>query len=160
LDSFGGEIVKQTPDFDKIQENMRAGSITGPGFLGHDERNLVDIISEDQAKVKELGLTNEIIANKLEMFMKQGERGFGSPVKVDDRFVVIVEESRGYIPCPFRHGHLSKKANINVRNIARKEEVDYSPISIHLIREHGFYQGKGSPYRLDPAKVAKILELI
>jgi hypothetical protein len=152
--------VKQTPDFDKIQENMRAGSITGPGFLGHDERNLVDIISEDQAKVKELGLTNEIIANKLEMFMKQGERGFGSPVKVDDRFVVIVEESRGYIPCPFRHGHLSKKANINVRNIARKEEVDYSPISIHLIREHGFYQGKGSPYRLDPAKVAKILELI
>ncbi|KUK79295.1 hypothetical protein V512_000845 [Mesotoga sp. Brook.08.105.5.1] len=152
--------MKQTPDFDKIQENMRAGSITGPGFLGHDERNLVDIISEDQAKVKELGLTNEIIANKLEMFMKQGERGFGSPVKVDDRFVVIVEESRGYIPCPFRHGHLSKKANINVRNIARKEEVDYSPISIHLIREHGFYQGKGSPYRLDPAKVAKILELI
>nr|WP_300980424.1 hypothetical protein [Mesotoga sp.] len=139
---------------------MRAGSITGPGFLGHDERNLVDIISEDQAKVKELGLTNEIIANKLEMFMKQGERGFGSPVKVDDRFVVIVEESRGYIPCPFRHGHLSKKANINVRNIARKEEVDYSPISIHLIREHGFYQGKGSPYRLDPAKVARILELI
>jgi len=160
LDSFGGEIVKQTPDFDKIQENMRAGSITGPGFLGHDERNLVDIISDDQAKVKELGLTNEIIANKLEMFMKQGERGFGSPVKVDDRFVVIVEESRGYIPCPFRHGHLSKKANINVRNIARKEEVDYSPISIHLIREHGFYQGKGSPYRLDPAKVARILELI
>ncbi|PNS42152.1 hypothetical protein [Mesotoga sp. B105.6.4] len=152
--------MKQTPDFDKIQENMRAGSITGPGFLGNDERNLVDIISEDQAKVKELGLTNEIIANKLEMFMKQGERGFGSPVKVDDRFVVIVEESRGYIPCPFRHGHLSKKANINVRNIARKEEVDYSPISIHLIREHGFYQGKGSPYRLDPAKVAKILELI
>lgn len=152
--------MKQTPDFDKIQENMRAGSITGPGFLGLDERNLVDIISEDQAKVKELGLTNEIIANKLEMFMKQGERGFGSPVKVDDRFVVIVEENRGYIPCPFRHGHLAKKANINVRNIARKEEVDYSPISIHLIREHGFYQGKGSPYRLDPAKVARILELI
>jgi len=152
--------LKQTPDFDKIQENMRAGSITGPGFLGDDDRNLVDIINEDEKKVKELGLTNEVIADKLEMLMKQGGRGFGSPVRVDDRFVVIVEESRGYIPCPFRHGHLSKKVNVNVRNIALKEEIDYSPISIHLIREHGFYQGKGSTYRLDPEMVAKILELI
>ncbi|HDP78821.1 MAG TPA: hypothetical protein ENN47_11735 [Mesotoga infera] len=152
--------MKQTPDFDRIQENMKAGSITGPGFLGDDERNLLDIISEDESKVKELGLTNELIADKLEMLMKQGERGFGSPVKVDDRFVVIVEESRGYIPCPFRHGHLSKKVNVNVRNIAMKKEIDYSPISIHLIREHGFYQGKGSTYRLDPEMVAKMLELI
>ncbi|MDD2334695.1 MAG: hypothetical protein PHD38_09855, partial [Mesotoga sp.] len=85
--------MKQTPDFDRIQENMRAGSITGPGFLGDDERNLLDIIREDESKVKELGLTNETIADKLEILMKQGERGFGSPVKVDDRFVVIVEES-------------------------------------------------------------------
>ena len=139
---------------------MRAGSITGPGFLGDDERNLLDIIREDESKVKELGLTNETIADKLEILMKQGERGFGSPVKVDDRFVVIVEESRGYIPGPFRHGHLSKKVNVNVRNIALKEEIDYSPISIHLIREHGFYQGKGSTYRLDPEMLARMLELI
>lgn len=152
--------MKQTPDFDRIQENMRAGSITGPGFLGDDERNLLDIIREDESKVKELGLTNETIADKLEILMKQGERGFGSPVKVDDRFVVIVEESRGYIPCPFRHGHLSKKVNVNVRNITLKEEIDYSPISIHLIREHGFYQGKGSTYRLDPEMLARMLELI
>ncbi|MBN2252447.1 MAG: hypothetical protein JW701_02025 [Kosmotogaceae bacterium] len=152
--------MKQTPDFDKIQQNMRAGNITGPGFLGDDERNLVDIICEDESKVKELALTNEIIADKLEMLMKQGEKGFGSPVKVDDRFVVIVEESRGYIPCPFRHGHLSRKVNVNVRNIVLKKEIDYSPISIHLIREHGFYQGKGSTYRLDPEMLAKMLELI
>jgi hypothetical protein len=152
--------MKQTPDLVKVQENMRAGQITGPGFLGNDERNLVDIISEDTLKVEELGLTNEIIACKLEMLMHQGEKGFGSPVNVDNTFIVIVEESRGYIPCPFRHGHLSKKVNINVRNLSTRKEIDYTPISIHLIREHGFYQGKGSIYRLDPVETAKLLELI
>jgi hypothetical protein len=44
--------------------------------------------------------------------------------------------------------------------MALKKEIDYTPISIHLIREHGFYQGKGSLYRLDPEEVAKFLELI
>ena len=123
-------------------------------------RNLIDIIREDEQKISELGLSNEIIADKLEMLMRQGEKGFGSPIIVDNRFVVIVDESRGYVPCPFRHGHLSKKVNVNVRSMALKKEIDYTPISIHLIREHGFYQGKGSLYRLDPEEVAKFLELI
>jgi len=152
--------MKQTPDLGKVQENMKAGQITGPGFLGSDERNLIDIIREDEQKISDLGLTNEIIADKLEMLMRQGEKGFGSPIVVDNRFVVIVDESRGYVPCPFRHGNLSKKVNVNVRSMALKKEIDYTPISIHLIREHGFYQGKGSLYRLDPEEVAKFLELI
>jgi len=120
--------MKQTPDLGKVQENMKAGQITGPGFLGSDERNLIDIIREDEQKISELGLSNEIIADKLEMLMRQGEKGFGSPIIVDNRFVVIVDESRGYVPCPFRHGHLSKKVNVNVRSMALKKEIDYTPI--------------------------------
>lgn len=152
--------MKQVPDLNKVQENMRAGQITGPGFLGSDPRNLVDIIGEDEVTVKELGLTNEKIANKLEMLMQQGAAAFGSPVNVDNRFVVMVEENRGYVPCPFRHGALSRKTNVNLRNLALKKEIEYTPVSIHLIREHGFYQGKGSPYRLDPKELAEFLELI
>ena len=39
--------MKQTPEYDKIQEQMRKGVITLDGFLGTDERKLVDIIASD-----------------------------------------------------------------------------------------------------------------
>ena len=32
-------------------------------------------------------------------------------------------------------------------------------ISAHLIGEHDFYQGRGCPYRLEPAKVARLFRL-
>jgi hypothetical protein len=30
---------------------------------------------------------------------------------------------------------------------------------IHLIDSHGFYEGKGSPFRLEPAALVEILDI-
>jgi len=46
-----------------------------------------------------------------------------------------------------------------LKKMASGENLVWSDLTIHLIEEHGFYQGKGSPYRLDPSEVKRILEL-
>ncbi|NQT54365.1 hypothetical protein HQ576_20070, partial [bacterium] len=33
----------------------------------------------------------------------------------------------------------------------------FTALSIHLIRAHGFYQGRGAPYRLEPTQLAELL---
>jgi hypothetical protein len=30
---------------------------------------------------------------------------------------------------------------------------------VHLIREHGFFEGRESPYRVDPGDLVRVLEL-
>jgi hypothetical protein len=44
-------MMKQTPEYDKIQQQMKKGVITLDGFLGDDTRNLVDIIASDSMTV-------------------------------------------------------------------------------------------------------------
>ena len=38
--------------------------------------------------------------------------------------------------------------------------VRFTPLSVHLIRAHGFYEGKGARYRLAPRTIAAMLRLI
>ncbi|MDI3516412.1 MAG: hypothetical protein PWP37_172 [Thermotogota bacterium] len=151
--------MKQTPDYDRVQERMKPGVITHFGFLGSDDRKLIDIILDDEITVRKLGLTHEKIADRLQYFYDKAKHAPGSWVVVDDSFSVFVDDTRGYLPCPFEHPGLFPKVNVTVVNRKTDEKITYSVLSIHLIREHGFYQGKGSPFRLEPRDIKRILEL-
>jgi len=48
---------------------------------------------------------------------------------------------------------------LTVINIKTNESITFGVLLPHLIRNHGFFQGKQSPFRLDPEKVVKVLEL-
>ena len=138
---------------------MKPGAITLYGFLGPDERNLIDILTEDDGTVKRLGLSHEHIAARMEELRGQGQEGLGEFIKVPPHFQVRVESVRGKLPSPFGGPGLHQKTNTIVRNEALDLEVVYSDLHIHLIRNHGFYQGKGSQFRLDPSELAKVLEI-
>ncbi|MFA7112829.1 MAG: hypothetical protein WC115_04745, partial [Sphaerochaeta sp.] len=64
--------MKQTPEFDKIQQQMKKGVITLDGFLGDDTRNLVDIIASDSMTVNRLNTTCKAIADRMEYFKNLG----------------------------------------------------------------------------------------
>ena len=51
--------MKQSPDLQKAQDSMKPGVITLYGFLGTDERNLIDILIDDNGVVKRLGADYE-----------------------------------------------------------------------------------------------------
>jgi len=151
--------MKQSPELSIAQTNMRPGVITLYGFLGPDDRNLIDMLIDDDGDVKRLGLTHEQIGRRMEELRNQGAKGLGEYIKVAPHFQVRVETVRGKLPCPFGEPGLHRKTNTQVLNEASGREVVYSDLQIHLIAEHGFYQGRKSRFRLNPADLAEVLEI-
>ena len=151
--------MKQTPQMQQIQEKMRPGVVTRDGFLGEDDRNLVDILIEDDAEVKRLGLTHQAIAQRMTELRDAGMRGLGEYIDVEPYFEVRVDSIRGKLPCPFGDPGIFPKTNISVRNKRLGEEILYTDLHIHMIWAHGFYEGRGATFRLPPARLAEILEV-
>lgn len=151
--------MKQSPQLKKIQENMRPGVLTLNGFLGTDTRDLVEILEEDDAEVRRLGTTHRDIAEAMRYFRDQGAKGLGDFISVAPHFEVKVDSVRGGIPSPFGDAGLIPKNNTTVRNKKLSRELVYTDVNIHLIGEHGFYEGHGSLFRLEPKDLVEILEI-
>lgn len=142
-----------------IQEKMKPGVITRDGFLGAEKRNLIDILIEDDETVKRMNLTHQIIANRMIELRDAGMQGLGDFISVEPHFEVRVDSVRGKLPCPFGDPGIFPKTNITVRNLKKNREILYTDLNIHLIYSHGFYEGRGSPFRLDPKDLVEILEV-
>jgi hypothetical protein len=151
--------MKQTEQMKEIQERMKPGVITRDGFVGPDERNLIDILVEDDAEVKRLGLTHEQVAARMQELRDAGREGLGDPVPVPPHYEISVDIARGKLPCPFGHRGLIRKSMILVKNLEKSREITFTDMNIHMIGEHGFYQGKGSSFRLEISDLADILDI-
>ncbi|MCK5809059.1 hypothetical protein KAH37_08760 [bacterium] len=151
--------MKQSPQLTEIQKNMRPGVITKDGLLGPDKRNLIDILIEDEAAVQRLNMTHQQIAEAMKQFRDNGKRGLGLFVEVDPHFEVKVEGVRGGLPSPFGEAGMVDKMNTIVKNLHLNRDIYFTDLHIHMIEHHGFYQGKGSLYRLEPKDIVDILEV-
>ena len=151
--------MKQTKVYAAIQAKMAPGVITRDGFLGEDRRNLVDILTADDGEARRLGYTHQDIARRMIELRDSGMQGLGEFIDVAPHFEVRVDSVRGKLPCPFGDPGIFPKTNITVRNLKLDREVLYTDLHIHMIGSHGFYEGKGSKFRLEPKTLAEILEI-
>jgi hypothetical protein len=151
--------MKQTPEYDAIQRQMAPGVITLDGFLGTDTRKLVDILNADDALVRQAEVTHQQIAQRMQYFRDAGLDGLGEFINVDDHFEVRVDSVRGKLPSPFGGPGMYEKVNTTVVNKQLGREVTYTDLHIHFVRDRGFYEGKGSPYRIEPDELIAVLEV-
>lgn len=151
--------MKQTPEYDAIQREMAPRVITLDGFLGTDTRKLIDIINADDAVVRRAEVTHEQIAERMQYFRDAGLDGLGEFMTIDQNFDVRVDSVRGKLPSPFGGPGMYQKVNTTVVNKPLGREVVYTDLHIHFVRDHGFYEGKGSPYRLEPEELIAVLEV-
>jgi hypothetical protein len=145
----------------KAEANAAAGVLTADGFLGRDTRALLRIIRDDTAEFAALGLDWNQVADKLDDLLHRGSEGLGEPITVDG-YLVRVAETRGMFPCPWEDG-LFRKRSATVQRLEGRSPVGpellYSDLSVHLLREHHFLQGKGSVFRLEPSLLRDVLGL-
>ncbi|MFW6181894.1 MAG: hypothetical protein ACOC8N_09105 [Spirochaetota bacterium] len=151
--------MKQTVLLRRIQEMMQPGVITRDGFLGTDRRNLVDILVEDDAEVRRMDLDHQAIARRMIELRDAGMRGLGDFITVDPHYEVRVDSARGKLPCPFGDPGVFPKTNTTVRNLNLGREIIYTDLSIHMILAHGFYEGKGAAFRVEPRDLVQILDI-
>ena len=149
--------MKESPVEKKIHNNLKAGVISIDGFLGNDKRHFHEIISEDRAVLIKLETTTEILADRMEHFTQTAFEHYDGPVIIEDHFEVDYRSYRGKMICPFAHSGLYRKGEIILHNKKNDIRINWTPLNIHMLREHGFLEGKGSKHRLEPEKLYKAL---
>ncbi len=148
--------MKKTPEIILAEKNMAPGVITAEGFLGDDDLSLSEIITRDECEMRALKMDFNKVADILEHLIREGEKGMGEPITVDDRWLVQILEAKGSLPCPFGHQGLYRKTAAEITCLKSRETLLVTELSLHLLREHHFMQGKGSPFRLEPGKLGVI----
>jgi len=128
-----------------IEEELRHGN-----YLRGDDRPLFRILEDDKAEVTRLGMDLDTITDKMRRLFEEGRKGFGDPVVVDEVYEVAVFEYRGIIVSPWLDHHAAPKAVVDTRNLKTGRRLRFSLLSLHLIRNYSFFQGKGSPFRINP----------
>ena len=150
--------MKKNPRHASERDMMAPGRLSRDGFLGNDERTLDDIIAADLAVLDAADLTAAEIADLLDELHEAADQALEMPRSLCGGAVTVQAlEVRGQISCPFACAFHTHKANIEVQAGAMR--LLLTPLSAHLIREHGFFQGKGSPFRLEPKLLVLLYRL-
>lgn len=144
--------MKENPIDSKVRQDMQER------FLGSDTRLIAQIIESDEAELREAGLGADELARAMRRLTEKGMESLGDEVQADG-FLVRVEEYMGQIGCPFKHAVREAKRNTTAVD-PRGRVMTWTDMSIHLIERHGFFQGEGSDYRLEPLELAEFLGLL
>ena len=150
--------MKQDPQEAKIVERMAAGVFCREGFLGDDLRPLGEILDADQSTLAGLGVTDAQLAERLGEVLLRAMSALGREAAIDDERSAVYFEAMGRIPCPFGDG-VYAKGEAQLTDAASGKGILFTPLSVHMIAEHGFYQGRGSRYRFEPEELAEALRV-
>ena len=139
----------------QIDDSMRAGALSLDGFLGSDTRTWDAICRQDDEAVTAAGTTHRDIAAALQRILDRVAGAYGTPIDITPKLRATFRESMGRIACPVGCG-IYPKGEVELACVTG-QRWRFTPLSVHLISEHGFYEGLGSPYRIEPAEIAEVL---
>ncbi|MBC8207422.1 MAG: hypothetical protein ISR85_03825 [Kiritimatiellales bacterium] len=149
--------MKENPADKLIRDRLEPGHISVEGFLGTDKRPIADIIAADTGAVEAEGLTVELLGDFLENLHQIADAGWEGRVPAYEGNVTVrADETLGQIPCPFACGSSCHKAEVVVKDPDGNDLLRFSPLDAHLISEHGFFEGNGSPHRIEPKQLIEL----
>jgi hypothetical protein len=158
LTELNGRTIEQ------LEKDMRPGAAgdvgSQKGFLGKDEK-LLDVLAEDNRYVvDELGLTHQELAKHLHALGEIGSRLKGEEFLYHGRrFRVEVRFFKGFQFSPF-HDDTKTSREAVVENLDNRKKIDFSLLVPHMIERYGFYEGKGTPYRIDPRAALEVIDFV
>jgi hypothetical protein len=149
--------MKRSPDMVRMESLLRASKLVADGFLGTDTRPVEDLIAADAAALEATGRTLAEVCARLREISDAARPGLETSVPVGKNLEARVVEARGRIPCPWAHAGRYFKTVTEARRTDTGRTARWSDLSVHMIEAHGFFQGRGSAFRLDPAELVSII---
>jgi hypothetical protein len=151
-----------------LEADMQPGATSNvgsnAGFLGRDEQ-LLNVLAADNAYVvDELGLTHQELAHHLHAMgaVARWQRSYNLrdvPFTYRGlRLTVSIIEFKGPQPSPFEDGTLAY-SDITVTNLRTGQKLWYGLLLPAMIERYGFYEGKGTKYRVEPKEVIEMFGL-
>jgi len=149
--------MKESPQNKKLETVLKSSKLVAGGFMGYDTRSVSEIIDSDTNELSRFGLTSEQVAGRMQQITDIAKSGLETWVRIDDNLQAKTDEARGFLPCPWPHsGRFVKRITI-LRRVNTSDTIRWSDLNIHLIDEHGFFQGKGSSFRIEPKKLIEMI---
>lgn len=148
--------MKTNPHIQHIVARMTPGILSRGGFLGTDFRPLEEILEADAATVAGLGSSHQELSQKLENIFLATRAALGTKVLISERLNAVYREAMGRISCPWGHCGNFAKGYIEILDTQSGLRIMFTALNVHMIRAHGFYQGLGSRYRLEPAEICQL----
>ena len=176
--------MQDTISIAELESRMQPNAWSIGGFLGSSE-SLESVIHEDAQTLDRLGVSYDILASTLQDLLSKASKGGGrghlqfsarSPENLprfslnnlpiqnagftQDAVQVFITGFMGKQDCPWEceNPELSSIDFLCLNRLTGEWMVGPGMI-VHLIRNHHFFEGHGSPYRVDPEKLIRILRL-
>ncbi len=149
--------MKKSPQLERLEQTLRSSKLSARGFLGNDPRSLFEILDADAREVEKLGYSIAEIAARMQEITAEAKTGLGDWVKVSDTLRAWASDTRGIIACPWPHAFRAHKTVTTVERADTGKRIQWADLNIHLIGEHGFFQGKGSVFRLEPGELVEMI---
>jgi hypothetical protein len=149
--------MKESPQMQKLEQILRSSRLVSGGFMGDDRRSLNEIIGADAAAVSQLGFKMQQIAERMQAITDTAIARLGNWTEVDEKRQAVVEEAKGSLVCPWPHSGRYAKRVTTVKHSDSGEIIKWSDLNIHLIGTHGFFEGRGAAFRIEPDKLTRII---
>ena len=149
--------MKKSPQERKLEQLLRSSKFSASGFMGKDRRSLWEIIDEDASEIAKAGKTVKEIGERMRQITDTAKQGLGDLVDISKTLRASVDDNRGMIPCPWPHHVRCLKRITTVEHIPTETRIRWSELNIHLIEEHGFFEGRGAAFRIEPRILIDVL---
>jgi hypothetical protein len=162
-----------------VQILLRPGFCSQVGFLGRGEQ-LNEVIATDDATLRQLGVTHEQVADELERLVLDAQHQLAAELvevlagrrerpsgryPVGDYDVAVHLTALGMQHCPWAvvgdcpNPHVASGSEWTIEDRTTGTRLSGPMLSLHLIRAHHFFEGRGVPYRVEPADLVALLKL-
>lgn len=153
---------------EEVQQRMRPGGWYSKILLTQQE-SLLSTIQEDKLQLEFMNVSSRIIGDKLHgLLIESKDTDWFSPKQIGDLDVEI-HHRRGFLTCPWATEEFEKCVTGDkwrptadefiITNRTLKKQLNGFLLSVHLIREHSFFGGHGTLFRIEPMFIVMLLGL-
>lgn len=155
-----------TLELSEVERRMQPGAWFTDGFLLKGT-SLSEVLSEDARSLSALGVTAVEIGQRLAQLLESGMKSDWFRPFQRGEYKVEMRRRRGFITCPWAPdefvpcavGQLTRPTanQFLIRNKGSRQSLEGFELSVHLIRDHEFFGGRGTRFRIEPERAVAVL---
>ncbi len=151
LELLGSSYAQVADELEKVLQTV----------MGQPDALVQSDYPEYQKRVGNSCLPNLYQPSTIPRFSKDNLPGRDVGYLVGEKLQVFITQYCGVQDCPWGCGFERLSSfDFLILNRQSGEWVTGPGLIVHLIRKHGFFEGPQSPYRVDPTRVLRVLDLI
>ncbi len=132
------------------------------GFLNQTHK-LKEELVRDNDYVLSNGTTHQDIAKCLRYAIRHVQKDFGNAFSLfGNKYSIDATLMMGTVDSPFMDGTNGEGASGSrvIKNLTNGKIIDFTPLHLDLIERWGFYEGRGTYYRLEPEDILGVFPFL